>query len=64
MPTHQGTDRWNRWRLGAGAPRHSAVDLTLPLHLVAEGYRAMDKRGATKTLLRPQAVVEQGAENA
>jgi threonine dehydrogenase-like Zn-dependent dehydrogenase len=29
-------------------------DLTLPLHEVAEGYRAMDERRAIKTLLRPQ----------
>jgi len=29
-------------------------DLTLPLHAVAEGYRAMDERRAIKTLLRPQ----------
>jgi threonine dehydrogenase-like Zn-dependent dehydrogenase len=28
-------------------------DLTLPLHQVAEGYRAMDERRAIKTLLRP-----------
>ena len=28
-------------------------DLTLPLAQVAEGYRAMDKRRAIKTLLRP-----------
>jgi threonine dehydrogenase-like Zn-dependent dehydrogenase len=28
-------------------------DLTLPLDQVAEGYRAMDERGAIKTLLRP-----------
>jgi threonine dehydrogenase-like Zn-dependent dehydrogenase len=28
-------------------------DLTLPLDRVAEGYRAMDKRRAIKTLLRP-----------
>jgi threonine dehydrogenase-like Zn-dependent dehydrogenase len=28
-------------------------DLTLPLDQVAEGYRAMDKRRAIKTLLRP-----------
>src|SRR4051794_30954117 len=28
-------------------------DLTLPLHQVAEGYRAMDERQAIKTLLRP-----------
>jgi threonine dehydrogenase-like Zn-dependent dehydrogenase len=28
-------------------------DLTLPLHQVAEGYRAMDERLAIKTLLRP-----------
>jgi threonine dehydrogenase-like Zn-dependent dehydrogenase len=28
-------------------------DLTLPLDLVAEGYRAMDERRAIKTLLRP-----------
>ncbi len=28
-------------------------DLTLPLDRVAEGYRAMDERGAIKTLLRP-----------
>jgi threonine dehydrogenase-like Zn-dependent dehydrogenase len=27
-------------------------DLTLPLHQVAEGYRAMDERRAIKTLLR------------
>src|SRR5437899_4215229 len=30
-----------------------AVDLTLPLNQVAEGYRAMDERRAIKTLLRP-----------
>jgi len=29
-------------------------DLTLPLHQVAEGYRAMDERRAIKTLLRTQ----------
>jgi hypothetical protein len=29
-------------------------DLTLPLEEVAEGYAAMDERGAIKTLLRPQ----------
>ena len=29
-------------------------DLTLPLEGVAEGYRAMDQRRATKTLLRPK----------
>ena len=29
-------------------------DFTLPLHQVAEGYRAMDERRAIKTLLRPQ----------
>jgi hypothetical protein len=29
-------------------------DLTLPLHQVAEGYRAMDERRAVRTLLRPQ----------
>ena len=29
-------------------------DLTLPLHQVAEGYRAMDERRAIKRLLRPQ----------
>jgi threonine dehydrogenase-like Zn-dependent dehydrogenase len=29
-------------------------DLTLPLHQVAEGYRAMDERRAIKTLLRPE----------
>jgi threonine dehydrogenase-like Zn-dependent dehydrogenase len=28
-------------------------DLTLPLSQVAEGYRAMDKRRAIKTRLRP-----------
>jgi threonine dehydrogenase-like Zn-dependent dehydrogenase len=28
-------------------------DLTLPLHQVAEGYRAMDERRAIKTLLQP-----------
>jgi threonine dehydrogenase-like Zn-dependent dehydrogenase len=28
-------------------------DLTLPLHQVAEGHRAMDKRRAIKALLRP-----------
>lgn len=28
-------------------------DLNLPLDKVAEGYRAMDERRATKTLLRP-----------
>jgi len=28
-------------------------DLTLPLHQVAEGYRAMDERRAIKTLLLP-----------
>jgi threonine dehydrogenase-like Zn-dependent dehydrogenase len=28
-------------------------DLTLPLDQVAEGYAAMDERGAIKTLLRP-----------
>jgi threonine dehydrogenase-like Zn-dependent dehydrogenase len=28
-------------------------DLTLPLHQVAEGYRAMNERRAIKTLLRP-----------
>lgn len=28
-------------------------DLTLPLHEVAEGYRAMDERRAVKSLLRP-----------
>jgi len=28
-------------------------DLTLPLDQVADGYRAMDERGAIKTLLRP-----------
>ena len=28
-------------------------DLTLPLHQVSEGYRAMDQRRAIKTLLRP-----------
>jgi threonine dehydrogenase-like Zn-dependent dehydrogenase len=28
-------------------------DLVLPLHQVAEGYRAMDERRATKALLRP-----------
>src|SRR5437867_8674121 len=28
-------------------------NLTLPLHQVAEGYRAMDERRAIKTLLRP-----------
>jgi threonine dehydrogenase-like Zn-dependent dehydrogenase len=28
-------------------------DLTLPLHQVAEAYRAMDERCAIKTLLRP-----------
>ena len=27
-------------------------DLVLPLHEVAEGYRAMDERRAIKTLLR------------
>jgi hypothetical protein len=31
-------------------------DLTLPLHQVAEGYRAMDERRAIKTLLRPEGV--------
>ena len=29
-------------------------DLTLPLHQVAEGYRAMDQLRAIKTLLRLQ----------
>jgi len=29
-------------------------DLTLPLHQVAEGYRAMDERRAIKTLMRPE----------
>ncbi len=28
-------------------------DLTLPLHEVAEGYRAMDERRAIKSLLHP-----------
>jgi threonine dehydrogenase-like Zn-dependent dehydrogenase len=28
-------------------------DLSLPLYLVAEGYRAMDERRAIKALLRP-----------
>jgi threonine dehydrogenase-like Zn-dependent dehydrogenase len=28
-------------------------DLVLPLHQVAEGYRAMDERRAIKVLLRP-----------
>ncbi len=28
-------------------------DLTLPLDDAAEGYKAMDERRATKTLLRP-----------
>lgn len=31
-------------------------DLTLPLHEVAEGYRAMDERRAIKTLLRPDGI--------
>jgi hypothetical protein len=32
----------------------NVFDLTLPLHQVAEGYRAMGERRAIKTLLRPQ----------
>lgn len=28
-------------------------DLTLPLERVADGYRAMDERGAIKSLLNP-----------
>ena len=31
-------------------------DLTLPLHQVAEGYRAMDERRAIKTLLHPNGI--------
>jgi hypothetical protein len=31
----------------------NAFDLSLPLYQVAEGYRAMDERGAIKALLRP-----------
>jgi threonine dehydrogenase-like Zn-dependent dehydrogenase len=29
------------------------LDLILPLDQVTEGYRAMDERNASKTLLRP-----------
>ena len=39
---------WNR-KIDPG----KVFDLTLPLDQVAEGYRAMDERGAIKTLLRP-----------
>ena len=39
---------WNR-KIDPG----KVFDLTLPLDQVAEGYRAMDKRRAIKTLLRP-----------
>ncbi len=39
---------WNR-KIDPG----KVFDLTLPLDQVAEGYRAMDERRATKTLLRP-----------
>ena len=39
---------WDR-RINPGL----VFDLTLPLDQVAEGYRAMDKRRAIKTLLRP-----------
>jgi threonine dehydrogenase-like Zn-dependent dehydrogenase len=39
---------WNR-EIDPG----KVFDLTLPLHQVAEGYRAMDERQAVKALLRP-----------
>jgi threonine dehydrogenase-like Zn-dependent dehydrogenase len=39
---------WNR-KINPG----KVFDLTLPLHQVAEGYRAMDERRAIKTLLHP-----------
>ncbi len=39
---------WNR-KIDPG----KVFDLELPLEEVAEGYRAMDKRRAIKTLLRP-----------
>jgi xanthine dehydrogenase iron-sulfur cluster and FAD-binding subunit A len=45
-------------RLGCGMAQCGAnpgkvFDLVLPLHQVAEGYRAMDERRAIKALLRP-----------
>jgi threonine dehydrogenase-like Zn-dependent dehydrogenase len=36
-----------------GANPGKVFDLVLPLHQVAEGYRAMDERRAIKALLRP-----------
>ncbi len=39
---------WNR-TINPG----KVFDLTLPLHQVAEGYRAMDERRAIKALLLP-----------
>lgn len=39
---------WNR-KINPG----KVFDLTLPLHQVAEGYRAMDQRRAIKALLLP-----------
>jgi len=46
---------WNR-QIDPG----QVFDLTLPLDQAAEGYRAMDERRATKTLLRPSAVCAAG----
>jgi hypothetical protein len=38
---------------GPGDPG-KVFDLTLPLEQAAEGYRAMDERGAIKMLLLPE----------
>ena len=43
-------DRVLKGRMNPG----KVFDLTLPLHQVAEGYRAMDERRAIKTLLSPE----------
>jgi threonine dehydrogenase-like Zn-dependent dehydrogenase len=41
------------WVLNGKINPGKVFDLTLPLHQVAEAYRAMDERCAIKTLLRP-----------
>jgi len=49
---HQGPHERRRRRFGARM--RGVFDITLPLHQVADGYRAMDERRAIKTLLHLQ----------